>query len=259
MNKKDETSWGGASNWYTTHLEKKADTYQRQVILPNVLRILEIKKGQKIIDIACGPGFFSRAFFNAGAKVTGVDISQELIIQAKNLSDEQIDYRICGADNLSFSDNNVYDLATIILALQNIEDMDKTLAEASRVLKEGGRLVLVLMHPAFRIPSRSSWGYDEKNKTQYRRIDGYLTKSKSKLLVHPSKIDSPITLSYHHSIQDLSLSLNKNDLLISRIEEWISDKKSQNGPRRVAEDVARTEIPLFMMIETKKITKFISN
>jgi len=71
---KKTTSWGKVSKWYNSYLEGGKETYQSAVILPNLLRILNIKKGDKIIDIACGQGFFSRAFFEAGADVTGIDI-----------------------------------------------------------------------------------------------------------------------------------------------------------------------------------------
>ncbi|MEK7084251.1 MAG: methyltransferase domain-containing protein, partial [Patescibacteria group bacterium] len=82
MKKQPSTSWGNVAEWYDDLLETEKDTYQSAVILPNLLRLLSVKKGQKILDLACGQGFFSRAFAKEGASVTGVDVAEELIRRA---------------------------------------------------------------------------------------------------------------------------------------------------------------------------------
>ncbi len=251
MENKD-TSWGPAAQWYSGHLENTEDSYQKQVILPGLLRVLDLKAGDRLLDLACGQGFFSREFVKTGAVVVGADISPELIGEAQKLSPEMITYHVAPANQLSFAPDESFDATTIILAIQNIEDMVGTFAEAARVLKKGGHLVLVIMHPAFRMPEFSSWGYDEEKRVQYRRVDRYLSPNRSELLVHPGKENSPVTVSYHRSLQDFSKALAQAGFAIARLEEWISHKKSGNGPRRVAEDRARTEIPLFMMIEARK-------
>ena len=78
-----KTSWGKVANWYDNLLEKEKDSYQKTLILPNILRLLQIKRGEVILDLACGQGFFCREFANAGAKVVGVDVSPELIYLEK--------------------------------------------------------------------------------------------------------------------------------------------------------------------------------
>lgn len=249
--KKQETSWGQSTAWYSQYLEESEDTYQRNVILPNLIRIIAPKSGMEILDSACGQGFFSRALAQEGARVTGADISPELIQEAKRLSPPSISYYVAPADELSFAKDASFDTAVIVLALQNIENMVGVFSETARVLKDNGRLVLVLMHPAFRIPGSSHWGYDETTKTQYRRMDGYLSPQKKELLVHPGKKDSPTTISYHRSLQDFSKALFKTGFAITRFEEWNSHKESQEGPRKEAEDTARKEFPLFLMIEAR--------
>lgn len=250
--KESKTSWGTVSNWYSDYLENNSDTYQKQVILPNILRVIGIRPSTKIIDIACGQGFFSRAMHEAGAKVVGTDISPELITEAKKLSPKEISYHVAPADNIKFAPNNEFDVAAIVLAIQNIENMKGTFEEAARVLKKGGRLVLVMMHPAFRNPGQTSWEFDKESGAQYRRVDKYLSANKAKLLVNPSKKNSETTTSYHRSLQDFSKALFKAGFSIAQFEEWISHKKSEKGPRQKVEDTARKEIPLFLMIEAKK-------
>ena len=251
VKKSPQNSWGGVADWYDEYLETNKDSYQEKVIAPNLLRILDIKKGMTIADVACGQGFFARKFKIAGAHVVGSDISAELIVSAKNHS-KDIEYVVSPAHKLPFLKDNSIDAVTIVLAIQNIKEMDLVFKEVYRVLVKGGRLILVLNHPAFRIPKRSSWEFDEKDKKQYRRIDGYLTESKNTIVMHPGQTGSEETISYHRSLQDFFKTFYKTNLVVTRFEEWISHKKSQSGPRQLAEDNARKEIPMFMMIEAKK-------
>ena len=250
--KAKSTSWGPVAEWYDAYLEVTPDSYQAAVIAPNLLRVLSLKKGDRVIDIACGQGYFTRLFAEAGALVVGADISKELIAAAKKRS-PKIDFQITPAHKLSFAKDSSCDAATIVLAIQNIENMADVFAEAKRALKPGGRLVLVMNHPAFRIPKRTSWGWDEDAKKQYRRVDGYLSAATIPIDMHPGQIKSAQTISYHRSLQDFFKALSKAGFVVARLEEWISHKKSEKGPKQVAEDTARKEIPMFLMLEAHSI------
>ena len=262
---KKETSWGGVADWYDELLESSADSFQVKVILPNLLRILNIRKENsqkmKIIDIACGQGYFSRAFAEAGAEVTGCDISEELIKVAKERS-PKINFNVASADKLTFAQSASYDVAIIILSLQNIENFSGVLNECSRVLKQKGRLIVVLNHPTFRIPQRSSWGWEDlpaqsgKKSKQYRRIDSYLKEYKIAIDMTPGEKDKSrkqTTISFHRPLQLYFKFLHQAGFTVNSLEEWTSHKKSQKGPRSVEEDRIRKEIPMFLMLEAKKV------
>jgi len=246
----NKTSWSAVADWYDTYLEVTPDSYQAMVIAPNLLRVLALKKGEQVIDIACGQGYFTRLFAEAGAVATGADISKELIAAAKKRS-PKIDFDVAPAHQLSFAKDASFDAATIVLAIQNIENIADVFAEVKRVLKPGGQFVLVMNHPAFRIPKRTSWGWDESKKTQYRRVDGYLSAAAIPIDMHPGATKGAQTLSYHRSLQDFFKALTKSGFAVTRLEEWISHKKSEKGPKQKAEDIARKEIPLFLMLEVK--------
>jgi ubiquinone/menaquinone biosynthesis C-methylase UbiE len=254
--KNNKTSWNSVAEWYNTHLEKSADSYQEKVIMPNVLRVLDPKPGIKVLDIACGQGYFSRAFTETGATVIGCDISKELIELAKKHSPKNIEYHTTPADDLSFVKDVSIDAAVIVLAIQNIENIVGTFSECARTLKPGGRLVIVLNHPVFRIPGRSSWEWDEKSAVQYRRMDAYMSESQNKIDMNPGKNkieDKNFTISFHRPLQSYFKALTKAGFVVSRLEEWISHKESQKGPRAEEEDRMRKEIPLFLCLEAKKI------
>ena len=77
--KQNTTSWGNVSEWYDAYLENTPDSYQEMVVAPNLLRIVNLKKGIRVLDIGCGQGYFTRKFAEAGAEVIGADISKQLI------------------------------------------------------------------------------------------------------------------------------------------------------------------------------------
>ncbi len=246
-----QQSWGGVADWYDQHLESD-DTYHTQVILPNLMRVLALTKGERVLDLACGQGFFARAFSDGGAHVTAADIAPELIALAKEETPAGIDFHVTPADQLGFAKDQSFDTVVCVLAIQNIKDMRAVFTEVSRVLVPGGRFVLVLNHPAFRIPKSSSWGWDENGKTQYRRVDAYLTPSSTSIEMHPGKANSAKTISFHRSLQDFFKTFSGTGYAVTRLEEWISHRQSQKGPRQKAEDISRREIPLFMLIEARK-------
>lgn len=252
-----DTSWGGVADWYDKHLEKSADTYHDKVVHPNLLRLLGDLKGKQALDLACGQGIFSRLMADKGAHVVGVDLGKELIELAEKRNKDykfQIHYFHSSSNDLYMVKNNTKDLVVCVLALQNIDKLQETCAEVSRVLKKGGRFVVVLNHPAFRNPTHTHWGYDEKEHKQYRRVEEYLSESKIKIDMTPgSKTDKKFTVSFHRPLQVYVKALTKHSLAITRLEEWVSHKESQSGPRKIAEDKARKEIPLFLCFETTKL------
>ncbi len=251
MIKKTSTTWGGVAEWYDNLLEG-GDTFQAKVIAPNLVRLLGDVKGKKFFDIACGEGYFSRIFSKEGALVTGVDISKELIKKAQEKGGGA-KYFASSADELTILKNESFDVAICILAIQNIEKYQKILEEASRVLVKGGVLHLVLNHPAFRVPKESAWGFDDEKKVQFRRVDRYLSELKNEIEMHPGQVGGEKTVSFHRPLQSYFKAFEKSGFVAGRLEEWVSHKTSDSGPRAQAENRARAEFPIFLYLSVQKI------
>ncbi len=243
-------SWGSVAEWYDKHLTGE-NTYHNKVVLPNLIRLVAPKRGESVVDLACGNGFFSEAFAKEGAQVTGIDVSEELITIARKNA-PSVSFHVGSAEKFDIVSDESKDKVVIVLAIQNIEHTAKVFAEAARVLKPGGVLHIVMNHPAFRIPKRSSWEYDEKQKVQYRRVEEYLSESRSAIDMHPGKANSPQTVSYHRPLQYYFKLLQKSGFVVERLEEWTSHKESDSGPRAKAENDARKEFPLFLYLGAKK-------
>jgi ubiquinone/menaquinone biosynthesis C-methylase UbiE len=255
MNKSQnkDTSWNKVASWYD-ELLKGDDSYQAKVILPNLLRVLDLKKGENVYDLACGQGYFANVFAHMGANVVASDLSKNLIETAKKNSKEKINFYISPAHRAQFLKDGSIDTIVVVLAIQNIENVGEVFAECKRVLKKEGRIVLVLNHPAFRVPQGSDWYFADG--VQSRIVSQYLSPSKIFIDMTPGEKNPKKkikTISFHRSLQDYVKLFSKNGFAIIRLEEWISHKQSGTGPRQVAEDKARKEIPMFMCIEIKKI------
>jgi ubiquinone/menaquinone biosynthesis C-methylase UbiE len=258
--KNKDTSWNKVASWYD-ELLKNDDSYQSKVILPNLLRVLDLKKEEKVYDLACGQGYFANVFAHVGADVVASDLSKKLIEtarkDAKPASTQgggKINFYITPAHRAQFLKDGSIDTIVIVLAIQNIENVGEVFAECNRVLKDKGRIVLVLNHPAFRVPQGSDWYFADG--VQSRIVSKYLSESKLNIDMTPGEKNPKkkiMTISFHRSLQYYMKQLAKNGFAITRLEEWISHKQSGAGPRQLAEDKARKEIPMFMCIEVKKI------
>jgi ubiquinone/menaquinone biosynthesis C-methylase UbiE len=252
-----DTSWGKVAQWYDKHLEKDDDTYHAKVVHPNLMKMLGDIKDRQVLDLACGQGIFSRLLADVGANVVGVDLGKELIDLAEKRNKDyrfKVHYFHSSSDDLYMVKDGTKDIVVCVLALQNIEKLQETFAEVSRVLKKGGKFYAVLNHPAFRNPKATHWGYDPKDDVQYRRVDAYISESKVKIDMTPgSKDDKKFTVSFHRPLQVYVKALSKHGLAITGLQEWVSHRKSEKGPRQKAEDISRKEIPLFLAFETTKL------
>ncbi len=246
---KKDTSWENSAEWYDDYLGQ-SDTYQAKVILPNLIRLVALKKGETVLDIACGQGYFTKHFADSGAHTTGIDASTSLVEKARQHV-PRATFSVSDSTQLP-SQSSTVDVATCVLALQNIEHLAETFKEIRRVIRDNGRFIFVINHPAFRIPKHSDWEYSDEQKIQYRRIGRYLSQAKIKIEMHPGT-NKLYTWSFHRSLQDFMKALHNAGFTVSQMEEWISHKKSEAGPRSAEEDRARKEIPLFLAVEAVPI------
>lgn len=247
------TDWGEAADWYDQLVGQSGSEYHRQVVLPGTVRLMALAPGEAAVDVACGQGVLCRLLHERGAQVTGLDAAAELVRAARQRGPEQVAYHAGDARDLSFLPAGHYSAAACVLAIQNIHPIQPVFAGVHRLLKAGGRFVIVMMHPCFRGPKETSWGWDETKKVQYRRVDRYLLPRKTPIVTHPGKNPHQYTWTFHRPLGSYVKALRNAGLLVDAIEEWPSHKTSDSGPRAAAENAARKEIPLFMAVRAVKV------
>ena len=250
------TPWQKAAPWYnriTGH--GQGHYYHQHVIIPKVLNLLELNSkvknnNIKLLDLACGNGVLAKAI-PEGVAYLGVDNAPSLISEAKRTDRNQKHKYLVADITKLLTIPQDFTHTTIILAIQNIENSIKVMQNASQHLVKKGILVMVLNHPAFRIPRQSSWGIDDARKIQYRRVDKYLSPMQIPINMNPSDRNSPITMSYHNSLSAYSKMLKDAGFIIDLIEEWASDRESEGSAARM-ENRSRSEIPLFLAVKAVK-------
>jgi ubiquinone/menaquinone biosynthesis C-methylase UbiE len=255
MKSETQTDWDNVAHWYDNYLVGE-DTYQSVVIAPNILRLIAPQKGKRILDVACGQGYFAHLCAEQGAEVVGIDQSSVLIEKAKVVATERELYIVGNAETLDAYRLETFDTVFSVLALENIKNIPAMMEGIEHVVKPDGTVVVVLLHPAFRIPQHADWGYDSKKTVQYRKVEKYLSQVTIPIELAPFKGTGDTkkisTVTFHRSLQWYMKAFRNAGFAITNIEEWISHKKSQPGPRQQAEDAARKEIPMFLALELKK-------
>jgi 2-polyprenyl-3-methyl-5-hydroxy-6-metoxy-1,4-benzoquinol methylase len=123
---------------------------------PAILRLLEPRPGQRILDIATGNGLTARRLAGLGAQVSAFDFSEELIkiAKARSAADLRITYHVLDATDESrlmttLSPSAPFDSALCNMALFDMADIEPLLHALPKLLKPGGRFVFSLTHPAF--------------------------------------------------------------------------------------------------------------
>ncbi len=248
---RSSTSWQPVTKWYDKLVGDQGQEYHERLILPELFKHLQLSEDDALLDVGCGQGILAR-HISSTTKYVGVDASAGLISAAKKRDENRLHtYVLADATKpLKVKDN--FSHAIFMLSLQNMENADQAIKNVAGKLRRNGKLILVLNHPAFRIPRQSSWGVDEKNKTQYRRIDRYRGFLKIPITAHPGKKSSPVTWSYHYSLEQLSTFLHESGFVIEHLKELYSGRVSE-GKAAKMENRARGEFPLFLMIiATKK-------
>lgn len=249
------TSWEDVSTWYDSLTSEEGHYYHQNLIIPYLLKLLELKKDSSLLDLACGQGVLERALPHEVTYV-GVDLSPHLIAQAKKwIKRKNAHFYVGDITKPLPLKKQTFTHATCILAIQNIHDPYLVFKEAHPYLEEGALFVIVMNHPCFRIPRQSSWGIDEEKKLQYRRIDAYMSPLKIPIKAHPSqKEKSQQSLSFHFPLSTYLNFLYKAGFHTLGMEEWTSPKIS-TGKKARMENRARLEFPLFLALIAEKRKK----
>lgn len=149
----------------------------------DMINWLRLKLGSKVLDLCCGMGRHSLALAEAGFRVTGIDLSEVLLREARRMDPGQR-VRWVQADMRNLPQENDYDavvnLFTSFGYFREDAEQLKVLREIRRVLKPGGSYIIDFLNPAYvkRHLVAQSEREDEGQRIQEERSirDGYVHK-----------------------------------------------------------------------------------
>lgn len=165
-----ETAWDHVADWYDALLEQGRSDHFEQVIVPGVLRLLRDESHgpiRRVLDIACGQGSLCRYLAALGLQAMGIDASPRLIARARERAAKEklpIRFEVGDARHLESLRQTLaetpFDAAVCVMALMNMDPIEPVLQGARALLREGGVFVGVILHPAFRAPGQTAWGWE---------------------------------------------------------------------------------------------------
>jgi len=118
----------------------KKESYLNSFEQGNFSSLLTTVRGQKILDVGAGTGRLSLLLARAGASVTALDVSEEML-KVLNRKNKNIASVIGDAENLPFPDM-VFDMVMATFVIVHLKDPGRFFDEARRILKEGGKLIV---------------------------------------------------------------------------------------------------------------------
>lgn len=133
--------------WFQTPIGKLVHSVE----LRHIMELLEPDSRDRILDVGCGTGIFTENYIQAGARVTGIDLSLPMLKFARrkpllsSMAPAVADMRA-----LPFADG-CFDKTVSITALEFVTDASRAVDELLRVTRRGGRLVIATLN------SRSPW------------------------------------------------------------------------------------------------------
>ena len=109
--------------------------------------------GKVALDLCCGTGDVALALARRGARVTGLDFSDAMLAVARRRPAHP-DVRFVHGDAMALPfPDGAADIVTVAYGLRNVADVDRALGEWRRVLRDGGRLVIL----EFGKPANGAW------------------------------------------------------------------------------------------------------
>ncbi|MBC8265689.1 MAG: methyltransferase domain-containing protein [Flavobacteriales bacterium] len=140
------TSWFDSLYYHT--LYKNRDEKEAQAFIDNLVAHLQIKKGSKLIDIACGKGRHAKYFNQKGMDVVGVDLSPNSISAAKKDKNTTLNFAV--HDMREVYQKNNFDVVTNLFTsfgyFEDTKDEQKAINAMASNLKLEGILIIDFMN-----------------------------------------------------------------------------------------------------------------
>lgn len=182
-------------------------------------------EGLSILDCGCGEGRFCRILVERGAKyVLGLDLCELMIGAAQELQSERDEYRVQDVQDLSWIEDETFDLAVSYLNQCDIPDFEANNREVFRVLKKGGRFIIANLHPMRSVTGK--WCRNHNGEKLHAILDNYFDEGER----HWEMLGVKFT-NFHRSLSTYLNNFIKTGFVIKEIiEPTVSVDKLKEYP-----------------------------
>ena len=146
------TNWDSKAADWDKQVGEHGDMNRRLNSDPVLWELLGDVRQKSILDAGCGTGYLCRQLMRKGARVTGIDISPEMIkIAAQKAAQHELGMalKVECASELTTQKDQYFDAVIANYVLMDLPDMQGAVKNFYRVLKSGGTAIIVLTHPCF--------------------------------------------------------------------------------------------------------------
>lgn len=153
-------SWNDMAPWWNARMGERGDWFNRELIKPYMLQSVSVEAAEReitVIDVGCGNGFMCREFAGLGAKVVGIDASEQMIASARQYQTDGIEYRVADA-TVALPFGETFDFIIINNVLQDVENMSALLANVRAVCHGKTQVLITVRHPCFH-PKKQDLGW----------------------------------------------------------------------------------------------------
>lgn len=206
--------WSDAAESWVDFVRQGKDYFRDELNTPGMLRLIGNVKGLEVLDVACGEGYNTRILARKGAKVTGIDLSGEMVEHAKSQEKKDrlgIRYYVSDSADLSRFPAKRFDLVTCFMALMDVQDYQGTIREIARVMKDDGRFIFSITHPCFEYSAKRG---EIERTARYFGIRSKRVPWRMERLLKPFE-----TTCFHRTLTDYSNALHNQGLLTKRLLE----------------------------------------
>ena len=182
---------------------------------PTLRSMLPPLQNLRVLDLACGFGYFTRWAAQAGAaSVLGIDLSAMMLERAQAQTDDpKVRYVRGDIEQLELPDA-AFDLVYSSLALHYVEDFPALCITVKRLLAQHGRFVFSVEHPLFTAPERLEWKKD---------AHGHVIWPLNNYLMEGQRVRDWIAagvIKQHRTIASYVNGLLDAGFQLTRLEEW---------------------------------------
>ena len=145
--------WDANARWWDDQIGDGND-FQTVLIEPATERLLDVRDGDTILDVACGAGRFARRMAALGARVVAFDYSTEFVARARERTarNAPVEYHVVDAANpdaVASLGSNRFNKAVCTMAIMDMPEIHPLFRTLARMLTPGGEFVFSVIHPCF--------------------------------------------------------------------------------------------------------------